>query len=49
MVVGIECLHTHAGEDKEGETPLSMAAKHGKLRDLMVQVATGQLDVDEML
>ena len=36
-------------EDKEGETPLSMAAKHGKLRDLMVQVATGQMDVDEVL
>ncbi len=36
-------------EDKEGETPLSMAAKHGKLRDLMVQVATGQMDVDEIL
>ena len=36
-------------EDKEGETPLSMAAKHGKLRDLMVQVATGQMDVDELL
>lgn len=36
-------------EDKEGETPLSMAAKHGKLRDLMVQVATGKMDVDELL
>lgn len=36
-------------EDKQGETPLSLAAKHGKLRDLMVQVATGQLDVDELL
>ena len=36
-------------EDKEGETPLSMAANHGKLRDLMVQVATGQMDVDEIL
>lgn len=36
-------------EDKEGETPLSMAAKHGKLRDLMVQIATGQMDVDEIL
>ena len=36
-------------EDKEGETPLSMAAKHGKLRDLMVQVATGKLEVDELL
>ena len=36
-------------EDKEGETPLSLAAKHGKLRDLMVQVATGQLDVGDLL
>ena len=41
-------LHAQV-EDKEGETPLSMAAKHGKLRDIMVQVATGQTQADEIL
>ncbi len=43
------CCFAMQVEDKEGETPLSMAAKHGKLRDLMVQVATGQMDVNEIL
>ena len=35
-------------EDKEGETPLSAAAAHGKLRDVMVAVAKGESDPDEM-
>ena len=35
-------------EDKEGETPLSAAAAHGKLRDIMVAVAKGELDPDEV-
>ena len=48
-VVAMTLLGAKQVEDKEGETPLSMAAKHGKLRDLMVQVATGKMDVDEVL
>ena len=35
-------------EDKEGETPLSAAAAHGKLRDVMVAVAKRELDPDEV-
>ena len=49
QAVVLSCMLDSQVEDKEGETPLSMAAKHGKLRDLMVQVATGQMDVDEIL
>lgn len=36
-------------EDKEGETPLGAAAKFGGLRDALVAVVTGDMDVDEML
>lgn len=49
LAVAMTVSDTMQVEDKEGETPLSMAAKHGKLRDLMVQVATGKMDVDEVL
>ena len=35
--------------DAEGETPLGAAAAHGKMRDALVAVATGELDVDDIL
>lgn len=36
-------------EDAEGETPLGAAAHHGKLRDVLVGVLSGDMDVDELL
>ena len=35
-------------EDKEGETPLSVAATRG-LRQLLVDVATGKRSADELM
>ena len=35
-------------EDKEGETPLSVAATKG-LRQLLVDVATGKCSADELM
>lgn len=36
-------------EDGEGETPLGAAAAHGKLRDALAGIATGQLDADDLM
>ena len=36
-------------ESKEGETPLGAAAAHGKLREGLVQIATGALDISDAL
>lgn len=36
-------------EDRDGQTPLGAAAAHGRLRDLLVDVVAGRLDVEEFL
>ncbi len=36
-------------EDKEGETPLGAAAQHAKMRDALVAIATGELDISDAL
>ena len=49
MCLALMGCHAAQAEDKEGETPLSAAAAHGKLRDLMVAVAKGEVDVNDLL
>lgn len=36
-------------EDKEGKTPLDEAISVGKLRDTMVALANGTLDIDDIV
>ena len=36
-------------EDKEGETPLGAAAKHGKLREGLVAIAKGEQTLDDFM
>lgn len=36
-------------ENKEGETPLGAAARHGKMREALAAVATGKLDITDAL
>ena len=44
----VEALDAVQAEDKEGETPLSVAATKG-LRQLLVDVATGKTSADELM
>ena len=39
------CSFALQSEDKEGETPLSLAAVHQGLRQAMVALARGQVDI----
>lgn len=49
IIYNVWHLYELQAEDGDGETPLGAAAQHGKMREALVAVSTGALDISHAL